>query len=91
MSKDLSRREAVKTIAIVVGGVVTLIELPSRWTRPVVESIVDCDHDHDHHHDSGTDDDNDDHHNNNHDNDDHDKPSYLAIELRGLVINENPD
>jgi hypothetical protein len=64
MNQDTTRRDVVKKITIVVGGVATLIELPARWTKPVVESIIAPAHaalsatDH-HHHDCCTDDDND--------------------------------
>ncbi len=40
MNQDTTRRDVVKKITIVVGGVATLIELPARWTKPVVESII---------------------------------------------------
>lgn len=40
VSQDTTRRDVVKKIAIVVGGAVTLIALPSQWTKPVVQSIV---------------------------------------------------
>jgi hypothetical protein len=40
MSQDTTRRDVVKKITIVVGGVATLIELPGRWTKPVIESII---------------------------------------------------
>jgi hypothetical protein len=40
MSQDTTRRDVVKKITILVGGVATLIELPARWTKPVVESII---------------------------------------------------
>jgi hypothetical protein len=40
MSQDTTRRDVVKKITIFVGGVATLIELPARWTKPVVESII---------------------------------------------------
>ena len=38
MSQDTTRRDVVKKVTILVGGVATLIELPARWTKPVVES-----------------------------------------------------
>ena len=37
---DKDRREAIKTISTVVGGVITIIALPERWVRPVVDAIV---------------------------------------------------
>ena len=40
MNQGTTRRDVVKKITIVVGGVATLIELPARWTKPVVESII---------------------------------------------------
>jgi hypothetical protein len=40
MDRDTTRRDVVKKITILVGGVATLIELPARWTRPVVESVI---------------------------------------------------
>jgi len=40
MNQDTTRRDVVKKITIFVGGVATLIELPARWTKPVVESII---------------------------------------------------
>lgn len=40
MSKDTTRRDVVRKITIMVGGAVTLVALPSQWTRPIVQSIV---------------------------------------------------
>jgi hypothetical protein len=40
MDQGTTRRDVVKKITIFVGGVATLIELPARWTKPVVESII---------------------------------------------------
>jgi len=37
---DKNRREAIKTIAVVLGGVTTIIALPERWIRPVVDAVV---------------------------------------------------
>ena len=64
MNQGTTRRDVVKKITIVVGGVATLIELPARWTKPVVEidhrasaRSTFCDDDDDH---NGCTDDNDD-------------------------------
>ena len=40
LKQDTTRRDVVKKITVIVGGVATLIELPARWTKPVVESII---------------------------------------------------
>jgi hypothetical protein len=39
MSENPNRRQALK-IVITIGGVATTVLLPSKWTRPVVQSIV---------------------------------------------------
>jgi hypothetical protein len=40
MEKNPSRRQAVKQVSVVVAGIATMLVLPSRWTKPVIESIV---------------------------------------------------
>ena len=35
-----SRREAIKRISIVVGGVATMAVLPSKWTKPIMDVVV---------------------------------------------------
>ena len=44
MTQGTTRRDVVKKITIIVGGVATLIELPARWTKTVVESIIEPAH-----------------------------------------------
>ena len=68
MNQNTTRRDVVKKITIVVGGVATLIELPARWTKPVVESIIAPAHaalsgtTHHHYHDDSCTHDDHDHH-----------------------------
>ena len=38
--KDANRRDAIKTMAVVVGGVATILMLPDRWVKPVVDAVV---------------------------------------------------
>ena len=40
MEKTPNRREAVKTVTVVVAGVVTTVAVPTEWTKPIVESII---------------------------------------------------
>ena len=40
MERNPDRRQVVKKVAGVVGGVATMIVLPSKWTAPVMNSIV---------------------------------------------------
>jgi hypothetical protein len=37
---DIDRREALRTIAIAVGGATTIVALPSSWIKPVVDAVV---------------------------------------------------
>ena len=37
---DMDRREAIRTIAIVVGGATTILALPSGWVKPVVDAVI---------------------------------------------------
>lgn len=40
MVNNVNRREVVKSVIVVVGGVVTALALPAKWTKPIVESII---------------------------------------------------
>ena len=40
MVNNVNRREVVKSVTLVVGGVVTALALPAKWTKPIVESII---------------------------------------------------
>ena len=40
MSENPSRRDVIRSVTVVVAGVVTVLALPSSWTRPVIESVV---------------------------------------------------
>lgn len=40
MVDKVNRREVVKSVTVVVGGVVTVLALPAKWTKPIVESII---------------------------------------------------
>jgi hypothetical protein len=40
MERDPNRREVIKTVTVVIGGVVTALALPAKWTKPIVESII---------------------------------------------------
>lgn len=40
MTQPVDRRQAVKSIVVVIGGVATTLMLPSQWTRPVINSVV---------------------------------------------------
>ncbi len=35
-----SRRDVIKSAAIMVGGATSLVVLPREWTKPVIESVV---------------------------------------------------
>lgn len=37
-SKNISRRQVMKTV--VIGGVATMVMLPSKWTKPIVDTVV---------------------------------------------------
>ncbi len=36
--KNVSRRQVMTTVAI--GGVATAVMLPSKWTKPIVDSVI---------------------------------------------------
>ena len=36
--REITRRDIMKTV--VIGGVATMIVLPGKWTRPVIDSVV---------------------------------------------------
>jgi hypothetical protein len=40
MVDKVNRREVVKSVTVVVVGVVTALALPAKWTKPIVESII---------------------------------------------------
>jgi hypothetical protein len=40
MTESVSRRSAMKSIVVVVGGVATTVMLPGRWTRPLIDSVI---------------------------------------------------
>jgi hypothetical protein len=40
MVGPVDRRQAMKSIVVVVGGVATTLILPSKWTRPVIDSLI---------------------------------------------------
>lgn len=39
-NKQISRRDAIKRISVLVGGTTTAVVLPTNWTKPLVESVV---------------------------------------------------
>jgi hypothetical protein len=38
--KNPDRRQVVKQVGVVVGGIATMLVLPSKWTAPVMNSII---------------------------------------------------
>jgi hypothetical protein len=40
MQKNPDRRQVVKQVGVLVGGVATMLVLPSKWTAPVMNSII---------------------------------------------------
>ena len=38
--ESVSRRTAMKSIVVVVGGVATTVMLPGKWTRPLIDSVI---------------------------------------------------
>ena len=40
MENNPNRRQVIKQVGIVVGGVATVLVLPGKWSKPVIEAIV---------------------------------------------------
>jgi len=40
VTEPVDRRQAIKSIVVVVGGAATTLMLPSKWTRPVVDAVL---------------------------------------------------
>ena len=40
MDKKYNRRDAIRQIAVVMGGTATAIVLPSAWTKPVMDAVI---------------------------------------------------